>query len=210
MLERDFINGIIATGAERWTDGDIKEYIYNHPIERLESLSISIHERQGALLSESLFGEGKNDYFNLDWRNQFDRLGFAVNLIKERMEEHKENGQKDAMLNNSELDKECNNRQRGRPVVPFKDSMILDEDGRKLQALHSVMKGRKGKRAALVMLCAKKLGWIDEVTARSVTNEFGNIGNESGFQRYYSNPNAYREDEFSGMCRALEEEIQKN
>lgn len=59
-----------------------------------------------------------------------------------------------------------------------------------LKELHSIMKGRKGKQAVLVMLAAYKAG----LTAKAripyslMYQEFGDIGAESGYHKYFADP----------------------
>ena len=98
-------------------------------------------------------------------------------------------------------------KNRGRHTRPFIESIIDDTGNKKLNALHRVMHNKKGKGAALVMMCAKELGWITEVTSAQVLQEFGDIGNASGFNRYYNNPTLYKKDEIEGMKLALEEAL---
>jgi len=63
--------------------------------------------------------------------------------------------------------------------------MVNDEDGRKLEKIRSVMNGRKGKKAALVIWTCMKIGWIVPTpTFKAVADEFGNIGTQQGFTGY--------------------------
>ncbi|WP_155993031.1 MULTISPECIES: hypothetical protein [unclassified Bacteroides] len=76
-------------------------------------------------------------------------------------------------------------RRKGRPKYTFKDYMVNDEDGRKLEKIRSVMNGRKGKKAALVIWTCMKIGWIVPTpTFKAVADEFGNIGTQQGFTGY--------------------------
>lgn len=76
-------------------------------------------------------------------------------------------------------------RRKGRPKSTFKDYMVNDEDGRKLEKIRSVMNGRKGKKAALVIWTCMKIDWIEPTpTFKAVADEFGNIGTQQGFTRY--------------------------
>lgn len=100
-------------------------------------------------------------------------------------------------------------KNRGRQTRPFKESMNNDAGNKKLSALHFVMQNKKGKGAALVMICAKKLGWIEDVTSTQVRNEFGDIGQISGFNRYYNNPGCYDNEEIEGMIIALTEALNR-
>lgn len=77
-------------------------------------------------------------------------------------------------------------RRRGRPSTSFGDKMLDDADGRKLQILHDLMKGRKGKGAALLIYAAIEELWIaaEGPTHRETTDEFGYIGVQSSFTPY--------------------------
>lgn len=75
-------------------------------------------------------------------------------------------------------------RRRGRPKETFKDKMIDDADGSKLAKLHKVIDGKKGRFVALVIKAGVKMGSLDKPTYTQVKQEFGDIGNKSGYNRY--------------------------
>lgn len=58
----------------------------------------------------------------------------------------------------------ASSRKRGRPKETLKDKMINDADGSKLQKVHTVMNGKKGKDAALIVLACIKKGWMSKPT----------------------------------------------
>lgn len=93
---------------------------------------------------------------------------------------------------------------RGRPRKPFKDMMINDTDGKKLQRLHAIMKGKRGKGAALIILAAIKKGWLQMPTYPQVADEFGNIGAKQGFT-HYLNENKFTKNEIEGAVNCLEQ-----
>lgn len=93
---------------------------------------------------------------------------------------------------------------RGRPRKPFKDMMINDTDGKKLQRLHAIMKGKRGKGAALIILAAIKKGWLQMPTYPQVADEFGNIGAKQGFT-HYLNENKFTKNEIEGAMKSLEQ-----
>ena len=93
---------------------------------------------------------------------------------------------------------------RGRPRKPFKDMMINDTDGGKLQRLHAIMKGKRGKGAALIILAAIKKGWLQKPTYPQVADEFGNIGAKQGFT-HYLNENKFTKNEIEGAMKSLEQ-----
>lgn len=76
------------------------------------------------------------------------------------------------------------NRGRGRERKTLKDIMMDDADGKKLQRLHEIWGNSRGKDAALIILVCMKIGWMRKPTYTQVTDEFGDIGNKSGFNRY--------------------------
>lgn len=76
------------------------------------------------------------------------------------------------------------NRGKGRPRETLKEKMIDDADGSKLQRVHEIMRGKKGKDASLVILACVKEGWMHKPTSKQVQEEFGDIGNQSGYNKY--------------------------
>lgn len=73
----------------------------------------------------------------------------------------------------------------------------------KLQTLHDVMNGKKGKEVALIMKVAIQIGWITKPTFKAVEDEFGNIGNRSNYNKYINENNRFTNDEIDGMKQAL-------
>lgn len=92
---------------------------------------------------------------------------------------------------------------RGRPKKPFKNLMQNDADGSKLEKIRAVMQGKKGKSAALVILAAMDLGWIEKPTYAQVKEEFGDIGVRQGYTSYLNKLRFY-DDDIAGMKKALE------
>ena len=93
-------------------------------------------------------------------------------------------------------------RGKGRPKETLKDRMINDADGSKLQKIHKVMNGKKGKDAALIILACIKKGWMLKPTFTQVTEEFGDIGTQQGFSNYL-NENKFK-DEIEGAINSLD------
>ena len=93
---------------------------------------------------------------------------------------------------------------RGRPKKPFKDMMINDTNGEKLQKLHAIMKDKRGKGAALIILAAIKKGWLQKPTHPQVADEFGDIGVKQGLIPYF-NENKFTKDEIEGAINSLEQ-----
>ena len=95
--------------------------------------------------------------------------------------------------------KQNKSTKRGRQSKPFKE-YLQNED--KLHALHSVMNEKTGKEAALAMKVAIQIGWITKPTFKAVTDEFGDIGNRSNYNKYI-NGDRFTKDEIEGMKNAL-------
>lgn len=94
-------------------------------------------------------------------------------------------------------------RGRGRPKETFKDKMIDDADGCKLQKIHTIINGKKGKDAALIILACIKKGWLTKPTHTQVKNEFGDIGTKAGYNRYL-NENMFTKEELDGVINSLD------
>lgn len=94
-------------------------------------------------------------------------------------------------------------RGKGRPKETLKDRMINDADGSKLQKMHTVMNGKKGKDAALIILACIKKGWMQKPTFTEVTKEFGYIGTQQSFTKYL-NENRFTKDEIEGAINSLD------
>lgn len=95
-------------------------------------------------------------------------------------------------------------RGKGRPNKPFKDMMINDTNGEKLQKLHAIMKDKRGKGAALIILAAVKKGWLQKPTYPQVAGEFGDIGTKQGFTAYL-HEEKFTKNEIEGAMKSLEQ-----
>lgn len=95
-------------------------------------------------------------------------------------------GQTDTKPGAVENMKQKQKRKRGRPTETLKDKMVNDEDGSKLQTIHTIMQGKKGKDAVLVLLACVLKGWMDRPTYKQVVDEFGYIGSKTGYNRYFA------------------------
>lgn len=76
---------------------------------------------------------------------------------------------------------------RGRQVGPFRSVLIGTDETLKecrLQRLHKVADGRRGKEFAKLILVAISEGWITKPTYSQVVKEFGDIGCNTGYNRY--------------------------
>lgn len=93
----------------------------------------------------------------------------------------------------------------GRKPKPFTDCLLEPDKQQHLIHLHELFDGRKiGKDAALIIKASMELGWITKPTFSQVQNEFGNVGNKSGYNKYMSLPNAFTQQDLEGMKAALQ------
>lgn len=95
-------------------------------------------------------------------------------------------------------------RSKGRPKETLKDRMINDADGSKLQKIHKVMDGKKGKDVALIILACMQIGWMLKPTSTQVKEEFGDIGALQGFNDYINNSEEkFAKCEIEGVINSL-------
>lgn len=73
---------------------------------------------------------------------------------------------------------------KGRPKGTLRDKMICENADEMLLKLHQLMNGRKGRDVALFITASIKGGIMTKPTFRQVADEFGDIGNPSGYNRY--------------------------
>lgn len=92
-------------------------------------------------------------------------------------------------------------------VRPGMAGRMINDDGQRLMKLHKMMKGRKGKRAAAVIIAAMQLGWMEQPTFSEVEAEFGQIGAKAGFNKYMAG-GAYliREEDIEALKNGLLEQ----
>lgn len=79
---------------------------------------------------------------------------------------------------------------KGRPKQSLKDSLLCAEDKKDdvIQLLHSMIDGKKGKEVGLVVMAVKRAGIATKITYTQMRDEFGEIGNQSGYNRYTKEP----------------------
>jgi hypothetical protein len=94
-------------------------------------------------------------------------------------------------------------REKGRPKETFKDKMIDDANGSKLQKIHTKLDGKKGKDAALIILACIEKGWVMRPTYTQVKNEFGDVGSKTGYNRYL-NKELFTKEELEGAKNSLD------
>ncbi|MBR3548332.1 MAG: hypothetical protein IKN86_12375 [Bacteroidaceae bacterium] len=94
-------------------------------------------------------------------------------------------------------------REKGRPKETFKDKMIDDANGSKLQKIHTKLDRKKGKDAALIILACIEKGWVMRPTYTQVKNEFGDVGSKTGYNKYL-NKDLFTEEELEGAKNSLD------
>lgn len=101
------------------------------------------------------------------------------------------------------------NGQRGRKAKPFACYLLGDEAQKAatLKALHTLLQGKSGKDVVLILRAAVEAGKITKPTFTPVKNEFGDIGSESGYNRYMNNERAFSNKEIQGAITALKEQL---
>lgn len=66
----------------------------------------------------------------------------------------------------------------------------------RLEKLGQLLRGQRGRRVALVVTCAMELGWfVERPSFVALTNEFGNLGNISGYNKQIKLSNFFTKTE---------------
>ncbi len=105
---------------------------------------------------------------------------------------------------------EQSSRKRGRQKRPFSSCLLGDNKDEKLRKIHSLIDGKIGKDAALIISCCIMKGWITKPTFPQVQEEFGNIGSKQGYNSYLfesiigAENNHFTESEIEGTLAALD------
>lgn len=79
----------------------------------------------------------------------------------------------------------------------FSDKIIAQNKDNILSILHELIDKRKGREVALIITAAIKKGVILKPTYTEIKNEFGDIGNKSGFNSYMNNKFRFPVDELT-------------
>ena len=112
--------------------------------------------------------------------------------------------QSEPQQTNQEPQKKQQPRRRGRPTEPFASKMIDDANGEKLKKMHKVLAGKKGKDFALLIWACTKKGWCNKPTYTQAKEEFGDIGSDTGYNRYLNNINMFTQEEKDGALKSLD------
>lgn len=94
---------------------------------------------------------------------------------------------------------------KGRKSGPFANRIISNEKESILKELHAMIDGKKGKDVALIIRAAMGVGWITKPTYTEVLEEFGNIGNKSGFNKYRNY--IFKEEELNPIISQLQQQL---
>lgn len=126
-----------------------------------------------------------NDIFSQEYQNMLEMLkSYEIRIVDEI------SLCKDYPQQTTSVPKEFPPQQatanRGRPKQSLKDNLLCSEDKKDvvIKLLHSLIDGRKGKSVALVIVAAQQAGIALKITFAQAQTEFGEIGNQSGFNRY--------------------------
>lgn len=84
----------------------------------------------------------------------------------------------------------------------FKDRVIAKNKEETLNKLHSLIDGKRGKNVALVVVASVEMGLIEKPTYKEVKSEFGDIGAESGYNKYL-NKAKFTSIEYEGIKTRL-------
>ena len=96
-------------------------------------------------------------------------------------------------------------KKKGKPVKSFKDKMVDDVDGKKLQKIHSVMSGKTGKDAVLIVYACFNNGWVvSKPSYTAVKDEFGEVVCKSQYDGYWKGAkDIFTEQEIDGVKKNL-------
>lgn len=181
----------------------INKHLYNKAKELIsyKELFLKVHNY---CLTDNAAPEARQMAKECDFINCCD----VLDSLEQWLNDNKENSPLN-LPDNSNREKTSANdkgkRCKGRPKETLKDKMIDDKDNNKLKKIHSVIKHKKGKDAALVILACIKKGWMQKPTYKQVEEEFKNIGSQQGFTKYL-NTKMFSKDEIEGTIKALEED----
>lgn len=201
----DFAMQLLATNPNNYIGEKMKLFIenslfdYNMQLETLDIYNYLQYKtdnfdaiKKGILLKEIentlSHIQGEKDYYDMEHYKQY---RIAVSILEQ---DSTEESIKD---NNPTKDSK-----RGRPKSNIANRMIDDEAGLKLDKLRRMIKGKKGKEVALIILACIKKGWMSRPTFSELTDEFGDIGTQQGFSNYL-HKTRFSDDEIEGVIRNL-------
>lgn len=86
----------------------------------------------------------------------------------------------------------------------FNDRILAEDKDKVLTKLHSLINGKRGKNVALVIIASVEMGIITKPTYKEVQKEFGDIGAESGYNKYMDK-SKFTKVEYDGIKNRLSE-----
>ena len=92
---------------------------------------------------------------------------------------------------------------KGRPRSTFRDKILHTNKDYILKELHELISGRKGREVALIIRVCIKEGIITKPTFKQVEDEFGYIGNVSGYNKYMADKYEFNDEEINGIKKKL-------
>lgn len=130
------------------------------------------------------------DHFSTMYQNALMKLENLVLIEPRNFEQESEdlNASKDVQ---DDVDKDTDKQKKnGKPRILFEECILVKEDKESLiSSLHSMLDGKRGKKAYIVLWSAIKAGLISRPSYNAVVNEFDIGGAESGFSEAMSSLN---------------------
>ena len=142
---------------------------------------------------------------HLQWREREQLKGEREMLYKAFLDEVQTEPEQAAPEPQKPQHPEPKQIHNGRPRKAFIDCLIgqtENEKKKRLNRLHKVIDGKKGKTVSLYILIAIEKGWITKPTYTQVKNEFGHIGDKSGYNAYLQK-NKFSDEEINGAKESL-------
>ena len=109
----------------------------------------------------------------------------------------------EAVLNPNEQPCKTHPKPKGRPIIPLKEMMIDDSDGRKYQKYCEMMIGKKGKVAGTITLAFVMKGWMMTPTFSQLTKVFGDIGTRQGVMKYLDKEKHFGSSDLDAILKNL-------
>ncbi|MCM1079692.1 MAG: hypothetical protein NC116_09040 [Clostridium sp.] len=148
---------------------------------RLDDMTNSRGQRDYSAIHKALFGECHDRY-----------LSFLLETLEAAAE--------------CEDTAELEASPRGRRSPPFTENLLVSGEYREavLSTFHTLIRGRKGRAVALVILAGMRAHIITRPTYTAIRAEFGDIGDKAGFNRYMRTPQAFDAAEVESVISVLQ------
>lgn len=100
--------------------------------------------------------------------------------------------------------------QKGKTRIPFSECILISNDKEKLTTiLHSMLEGKTGISAYKIMYAAIRGGLISKPSYNAVTEEFGCLGAQSGYNNFMSNKQSLPAEEIDPIVLRIKQEMEK-